>query len=132
MWKKAAGIKRLWIPPEKDYLSLINVFGGNAFCITIDSLAGAVVLIHQKTAYYYYAAALPAGKLLHLPYLVVWECMKEAKKRGCKTWDWEGIYDERHPLPRWKGFTRFKLGFGGEVVSYPPVYWCLFPRLTIL
>jgi len=119
LWKKAAGIKRLWIPPEKDYLSLINVFGGNAFCITIDSLAGAVVLIHQKTAYYYYAAALPEAKKLYLPYLVVWELLKEAKKRGCKIWDWEGIYDERWPNKGWKGFTHFKKSFGGYEIEFP-------------
>jgi len=119
LWKRAAGIKRLWIPPEKDYLSLINVFGGNAFCITIDSLAGAVVLIHQKTAYYYYAAALPEAKKLYLPYLVVWELLKEAKKRGCKIWDWEGIYDERWPNKGWKGFTHFKKSFGGYEIEFP-------------
>ncbi|HBC45275.1 TPA: hypothetical protein DCZ81_03855 [Candidatus Collierbacteria bacterium] len=119
LWRKAAGIKRLWIPPEKDYLSLINAFGKNAICITIDNLAGAVVLIHQKTAYYYYAASLPAGKLLHLPYLVVWELMKETKKRECKIWDWEGIYDERWPNKGWKGFTHFKKSFGGYEVSFP-------------
>lgn len=119
LWKKAAGIKRLWVPSEKDYLSLIGAFEKNAVCITIDNLAGAVVLIHQKTAYYYYAAALPAGKLLHLPYLVVWELMKEAKKRGCKIWDWEGIYDERWPNKGWKGFSHFKKSFGGEEVEFP-------------
>ena len=119
LWKKSAGIKGLWVPSEKDYFSLINAFSKNAFCITIDDLAGAVVLIHQKIAYYYYAASLPAGKLQHLPYLVVWELMQEAKKRGCKTWDWEGIYDERWPNKGWKGFTHFKKSFGGYEVEFP-------------
>lgn len=119
LWKKAAGIKRLWIPSEKDFWALIKAFGENAFCITIDNLAGAVVLVHQKTAYYYYAACLPAGKPLHLPYLVVWELMKEAKKRGCKTWDWEGIYDQRWPNKGWKGFSHFKKSFGGYEVEFP-------------
>lgn len=119
LWKKSAGIKGLWVPSEKDYFSLINAFEKNAFCVTIDNLAGAVVLIHQKTAYYYYAACLPAGKQLHLPYLVVWELMKEAKKRGCKIWDWEGIYDERWPNKGWKGFTHFKKSFGGYEAEFP-------------
>ena len=119
LWKKAAGIKRLWIPPEKNYWTLINTFGKNAFCITIDNLAGAVVLVHQKIAYYYYAAALPEAKKRLLPYSVVWELMKEARKRGCKVWDWEGIYDERWPNKGWKGFTHFKKSFGGYEVSFP-------------
>ncbi len=119
LWKKAAGIKRLWIPPEKDYRALIKAFGKNVFCVTIDNLAGAVVLVHQKTAYYYYAACLPAGKLLYLPYLVVWECMKEARRRRCKVWDWEGIYDQRWPDKGWRGFTHFKKSFGGYEVEFP-------------
>lgn len=89
LWKKAAKIKHLWVPPKWQYEALITSFGDNAFCITIDDLAGAVVLMHDRTAYYYYAACLPAGKLLHLPYLIVWECMKEAKKRGCTIWDFK-------------------------------------------
>jgi len=52
-------------------------------------------------------------------YLVVWELMQEAKKRGCKTWDWEGIYDERWPNKGWKGFTHFKKSFGGYEVEFP-------------
>ncbi len=119
LWKKAASIKRLWIPPEKDYLALLDAFGKNAFCVTIDNLAGAVVLVYQKTAYYYYAAALPEAKKRLLPYSVVWELMKETKKRGCKIWDWEGIYDERWPNKGWKGFTHFKKSFGGYEVEFP-------------
>ena len=119
LWKNAAGIKRLWIPSEKDFGFLVESFGKNCFCITINNLAGAVVLVHDKTAYYYYAGCLPAGKPLYLPYSVVWELMKEAKKRGCKTWDWEGVYDERWPDKGWKGFTHFKKGFGGEEVEFP-------------
>ncbi len=119
LWKKAAGIKRLWIPPEKDYWALTNAFGKNSFCVTIDDLAGAVVLAHQKTAYYYYAAALPEAKGFYLPYLIVWELMKEARKRGCKVWDWEGVYDERWPNKGWKGFTHFKKSFGGYEVEFP-------------
>ena len=119
LWRMAAGIKRLWIPSEKNFWALINAFGKNCYCITIDDLAGAVVLVHQKIAYYYYAACLPAGKPLYLPYQVVWECMKEAKKRGCKIWDWEGIYDERWPNKGWRGFTHFKKSFGGYEVSFP-------------
>lgn len=119
LWRKAAGIKRLWIPPEKDYWALINAFGKNVFCITIDNLAGAVVLVYQKTAYYYYAAALPEAKKLLLPYSVVWELMQEAKKRRCKIWDWEGVYDERWPNKGWQGFTHFKKSFGGYEVEFP-------------
>lgn len=119
LWKKAAKIKHLWVPPKWQYEALIKSFGDRAFCITINDLAGAVVLMHDRTAYYYYAACLPAGKPLHLPYLVVWEGMKRAKKMGCKIWDFEGIYDHRWPNKNIKGYSHFKKSFGGEEVEFP-------------
>lgn len=45
-----------------------------------------------------------------------------AKKRGCKIFDFEGIYDERFPNKSWLGFTHFKKSFGGYEVSYPGTY----------
>ena len=119
LWKKSAGIKKLWTPPLKDFQSLVSSFGKSCFCITIDNLAGALILIHDQTAYYYYAGALPEGKKKNLQYLVVWKCMLEAKKRGCKFWDFEGIYDPRWPNKDWKGFSHFKKSFGGTEIDFP-------------
>lgn len=119
MWRKANGIKHLWTPGEKMYKSLIESFGEKCFCITVDNLAGALVLMHDKVAYYYYAGSLPEGKKLHLPYFVVWECMKEAKRRGCVIWDFEGIYDARWPNKDILGYSHFKKSFGGVEVEFP-------------
>lgn len=119
IWQTSARLKKLWIPPKKDYDSLIRCFGKNCFCITINNLAGALVLIHDSVAYYYYSGALPEGKKLNLPYLVIWECIKESKKRKCKIWDFEGIYDYRWPNRGWLGFSHFKKSFGGYEVSFP-------------
>ena len=49
------------------------------------------------------------------PYLLHWRIMQEAKKRGMVSYDLWGI-DEL----RWPGVTRFKKGFGGSLVEYPP------------
>lgn len=117
--KESAQRKRLWIPPEKDYYALIKSFGNNCFCLTVHNYAGCLVLIHRNTAYYYFAAATREGSKKNFPYAVVWEAMKEAKRRKCTRWDFEGIYDSRWPNPPWKGFTHFKKNFGGEEVSYP-------------
>lgn len=119
IWKKAYKIKKLYLPSRKEYQSIINALGKNAVCLTIDNIAGAVILIHDKTAYYYYAAYLPEAKEKYLPYLTVWKLMQEAKKRGCKFWDFEGIYDERWPNKDWKGFSHFKKSFGGTEISFP-------------
>jgi lipid II:glycine glycyltransferase (peptidoglycan interpeptide bridge formation enzyme) len=34
----------------------------------------------------------------------------------------EGIFDERFPIPAWRGFTKFKKGFGGKITKYPGAY----------
>ncbi|MDO8488235.1 MAG: peptidoglycan bridge formation glycyltransferase FemA/FemB family protein [bacterium] len=119
IWTKANRVKKLWTPPRHQFDSLIKAFGSNCFCITVKESAGALVLVHQKIAYYYYAASLPEAKRLSLPYFVVWNLIKEAKKQGCVTWDWEGIFDLRWPTKSWKGFTHFKKSFGGEEISFP-------------
>src|SRR3989344_2267219 len=95
IWKMSSKRKNLWIPSRKDYNGLIEAFGKNCFCVTIDEMAGAVVLVHEKSAFYYYAGATREGNENNLPYLVVWEAMREAKRRGARVWDFEGIYDER-------------------------------------
>src|SRR3989344_1620139 len=119
IWKKGAKRKNLWIPREKEYFNLIKCFKNKCFCITINNQAGALILIHDNTAYYYYAGATKEGVKQNLPYLVVWKCMQEAKKRKCKLWDFEGIYDERYPNKDWLGFSHFKKSFGGTEISFP-------------
>lgn len=119
LWKRSAGIKKLWTPSQKDFDSLVTAFGKKCFCLTLDGLAGALILIHAKTAYYYYAGALPEGKKRYLQYLVVWELMKIAKKADCTLWDFEGVYDPRWPNKGWRGFSHFKKSFGGTEISFP-------------
>ncbi len=74
----------------------------------------------DKIAYYWLAAATNLGKKLFAPTLLVWEVLKTAKKNGCEVFDFEGIYDERYPIKSWLGFTKFKEGFGGKEILYPP------------
>jgi len=82
-------------------------------------LAGVLLLFHDKIAYYYQAASTKQGNQLAAPSLLVWEALKIAKKKGSKVFDFEGIYDPRFPRKAWHGFTKFKMGFGGEIKEYP-------------
>jgi len=47
------------------------------------------------------------------PYLLQWNVIKTAKRKGYIYYDFFGV-DEK----KWPGVTRFKLGFGGRVESY--------------
>lgn len=85
-----------------------------------EPIAGILLLMYNKIAYYWFASSLKRGKQLFAPTLLVWEALKLAKKRGCTVFDFEGIYDSRFPkaAESWKGFTRFKEGFGGKKVTF--------------
>jgi len=83
-------------------------------------VAGIFMLHSNEVAYYWLAAATNLGKKLFAPTLLVWEALKLAKKLNCEIFDFEGVYDERYPLKSWLGFTKFKEGFGGKEITYPP------------
>lgn len=79
-------------------------------------LAAAVVNFYgpSRTATYLHGASSRAHKEMMASHLLHWEIMREVKNRGFDFYDFWGI-DER----RWPGVTRFKLGFGGQIVEYP-------------
>jgi len=81
--------------------------------------AGLVILVHDKVAYYSHNAATKRGKQKFEPTSLTWEAIRLAKKLKCVRFDFEGIEDERYKVTKkWAGFSRFKRGFGGEVVEY--------------
>lgn len=66
-------------------------------------------------ATYLHGASLRQHKEVMAPHLLHWRLIQEAKERGFIKYDFWGI-DEK----RWPGLTRFKIGFGGYTVEYPP------------
>lgn len=71
-----------------------------------DAFSGTVTYLHGASSAEYREAMGP--HLLH------WRIMQEAQRRGFQYYDLWGI-DEK----KWPGLTRFKKGFGGEIVQYP-------------
>jgi len=152
-WRESVGWRR-YVPSLKNLKALKKSFGKNAIFLTVESqtqntsevklsltsedtsevkgkrqkiIAGTVILIAGKTAYYYYAFSSKEGRRKSAQYLLVWEAIKLAKKRGCQIFDFEGIYDERFPIKSWKGFSHFKKSFGGKEIEYPGCFvrYCL-------
>ncbi len=81
--------------------------------------AGAVIIFWSGIAFYHQAASLGKFAKLSIPYLLQWEAIKEAKKRGCSVYDFWGFTDpERFPRHPWSGPTLFKMGFGGYKKEY--------------
>lgn len=81
--------------------------------------AGAMVIFWQGTAFYHQAASIGRFAKFSIPYLLQWEAIKEAKRMGCKIYDFWGFTDpEKFPRHPWAGPTLFKMGFGGYKKEY--------------
>lgn len=83
-------------------------------------LASAIILFWGGEAIYHHGASVP-GKI-PASYLVQWEAIKEAKKRGMKIYNFWGIAPEDKPNHPWAGITLFKTGFGGRQLRFLHVY----------
>jgi hypothetical protein len=84
-------------------------------------VAGTIILFQPPMAYYWLATATKEGKKLLAPTLLIWKAIKIAKQKGCKKLDLEGVYDDRFPKTKNQlGYSKFKEGFGGKEIIYPP------------
>jgi lipid II:glycine glycyltransferase (peptidoglycan interpeptide bridge formation enzyme) len=81
--------------------------------------AGALIIFWSGIAFYHQAASSTKFAKFSIPYLLQWEAIKEAKKRGCSVYDFWGFTDpEKFPEHPWAGPTLFKMGFGGYAREY--------------
>ena len=113
------GMKPLWNIFSKENAASILLAHD-----TSHKLIGGVLLLHwDHVTYYWIAGTIKYGKKLFAPTLLVWESIKLAQKHKSTQFDFVGIWDERipHKNLEWKGFTKFKEGFGGESLYYPLV-----------
>jgi len=82
-------------------------------------IAAAFVIFWSQTGFYHHAALLPEYHKVPIAYLLQWEAIKEAKRRGCKLYDfWGYVNPKENPKHPWAGPTLFKMGFGGKDYQY--------------
>ena len=82
-------------------------------------VASIFVLFWSNIGFYHHAALLPQYHKIPISYLLQWEAIKEAKKRGCVLYDFWGFTDpQKYPKHPWAGPTLFKMGFGGKSYEY--------------
>ena len=123
LWKSSAR-RRLALPQSNEIRALWQAFGNRANLLLAykekNLIAGVLTARSPDTTFYMYAGSNKEGNKLFAPTLAAWEAIRLAKKLRCKTFDFEGIYDPRYSSTKsWRGFTRFKEGFGGKVIEYP-------------
>lgn len=90
-------------------------------------LAASIIVFYGNSAFYHHGASrqskIPAA------YLLQWEAILRAKRRGHKFYNFWGIVNDDAPLNHpWQGITLFKKGFGGFATDYLraqdlPVNW---------
>lgn len=79
-------------------------------------LSTALVIFYGKFAFYFQSASVNTN--VPVSYLLQWEIIKEAKKRGCMIYNFWGVAPENEPGHKWQGITTFKTGFGGYRKNY--------------
>jgi lipid II:glycine glycyltransferase (peptidoglycan interpeptide bridge formation enzyme) len=124
LWRQNKPFNWLFRPNFNELKYLKESFKKKCFFVLVlkdKTLVSQVFILCSKNmAFDWFGASSPQGRKLFAKSLVIWEAIKESKKRGLKIFDFEGIYDERYPwLNRgWRGFSRFKKGFGGEEIEF--------------
>ncbi len=78
-------------------------------------LAGAIVGISRGTAYYLYGASSNSHRNLMGSYALHWEAMRQARLRGCTSYDMGAVAPAEDPQHPFYGLYRFKTGFGGSI-----------------
>ncbi len=92
-----------------------------------DMLAANIILWWNKTAVYLFGGSASGEKRnMMAPYLLQWQAIKDARAAGMEKYDFWGVEtDPKHP---WHGFSRFKLGFGGDVIQYQGTHDFIYQR----
>ena len=81
-------------------------------------LAQAIIIFYGKEAVYHYGASTEDGRKYPGAYLVQWEAIKEARKRGMARYNFWGVSPPHNKKHRFYGISIFKRGFGGKDFEY--------------
>lgn len=77
-------------------------------------LGAALILFYGNEGIYHHSAHLRSEENVPISYLIQWEAIKEAKRRGKQIYNFWGIEPTGNPKHPWAGLTLFKKGFGGS------------------
>ncbi len=86
-------------------------------------VAAVLASFFGDTITYIHGASSNEHRNVMAPYLLHWQIIKSGKAAGYKYYDLNGV-DEK----KWPGVTRFKIGFGGEIVNYPGTFDFIFNK----
>lgn len=116
--------------PKEYYRSMLQTMrGGSATAFLAMAfydgrpLAANLVMDFAGQRTYVHGATSNLHRNVMAQYALHWFLIQEAKQNGMKTFDFYGVApdeaSENHP---WFGITRYKRGFGGEIVQMPGTF----------
>lgn len=86
-----------------------------------EALAVGLFIGFGDTFTYVHGASSNKSRESMAPYLMQWEAIKFAKAQGYRYYDFGGVNPvdktDREYRARWEGISRFKYGFGGEIIN---------------
>lgn len=82
--------------------------------------AANLVIWHGQTATYLHGGSRDDRKEAMVPQLVQWRTIERAHHLGIKDYDLWGVAPADQPDHAWAGISRFKRGFNGREISFPP------------
>ncbi len=77
-------------------------------------ISASIIIFYGDTAVYRHGASSSEHKKIPSSYLMLYEAICEAKKRGMKYFNFWGIAPDKNKKHPFAGITLFKTGFGGE------------------
>lgn len=112
------------------YFNMLKMLNGGeckAFLAFADfegkALAANLMIDSFGTRTYLHGASSNENRNVMAPYALHWHLIKDAVEKGFTAYDFWGIAPrdagDDHP---WAGITRFKLGFGAEIVEVPGTF----------
>ena len=113
--------------PNNTFISLIKAFKKRSYTVVVynynQPIAFTTYLTSDDVVEQFASGSTKHGRKQKGPTLCTWYGITEARKKGYKVFDFGGIYNPRFPIKSWRGFTQFKMGFGGKEVTYPGLFY---------
>ena len=114
--------------PDEYYRKMLEIIPENILKLYVAEyenkiIAANLMVFYGDTAIYLHGASDDEYRNMMAPHLLQWQAIWDAKKAGCRYYDFGGIRtDEQNNT--WAGITRFKLGFSPETkpTEFPGSY----------
>ena len=129
LFEQTAARDKFRLHPRHHYETMITALSGDdvhleaATALYNHHVSAAALLIgFGDTLTYLHGASDDSYKSAMAPHLLHWRALQWARLQGYANYDWWGIAPTDSPDELLAGVTRFKKGFGGQVMLYPSAF----------